>query len=102
MPYRRSLLPSFYKAGNELFEDLIGLGFRLTGDRYNRNPNIENTLVAASIAALIDKTPRILPLLTDCCQDCMFAAAKKKADVKPLACNMMDKYTVNHLLHLEI
>mgnify|MGYP001176029742 CR=1 FL=1 len=65
MPYRRSLLPSFYKAGNELFEDLIGLGFRLTGDRYNRNPNIENTLVAASIAALIDKTPRILPLLTD-------------------------------------
>ena len=44
----------------------------------------------------------ILPLLTDCCQDCMFVAAKKKADVKPLACKMTDKYISNHLLHLEI
>ena len=62
---RRPLVPKDYKTGDELAEDLIAIGFKLTGTVASKEPNLEETLVAASIDGLVNHEPRITPLLTD-------------------------------------
>lgn len=52
MTFKRNILPDDYLTGNELTSALIGIGFRLFGKPPVENPNIENTIVAASIEGL--------------------------------------------------
>src|SRR3990167_4130749 len=51
MTFKRTIIPEFYPSGDELTSCLIGIGFRLFGKPV-QNPNIEDTLVAASIEGL--------------------------------------------------
>lgn len=64
MSFSRNLIPSDYKTGDPLYEDLLGIGFKLSGDRFNKDPNIENTLVAASVEGIHNRAARVIPLLT--------------------------------------
>lgn len=63
MTYKRNIIPASYALGDELTSHLIGIGFRLFGEQV-QNPNIEDTLIAASIEG-IQGDFRILSLLVD-------------------------------------
>jgi len=62
---RRPIIPKTYKSGDDLAYDLIAIGFRLSGASASKAPNLEETLVAASIDGLINHEPRVMSLLTD-------------------------------------
>lgn len=64
MSFKRIISPSHYKSGEDLTRDLVGIGFCLAG-KPNRNANIEDTLVAASLEGLSGKDGRVLSLLVD-------------------------------------
>jgi hypothetical protein len=63
MPYKQNIFPKLYVSGDELTKHLIGIGFRFFGEPA-QNPNIEDTLVAASIEG-IQGDFRTLSLLVD-------------------------------------
>lgn len=63
MSFKRKLLPEVFKTGDALTQDLIGIGF-LLGGKGSETPNIENTIVAASIEG-VKGDYRVLALLTD-------------------------------------
>lgn len=65
MSFKREIIPNEYKTGDEFYADLLGIGFKLSGDKIRSNPNIEETLIAASMEALINHEPRVIFLLTD-------------------------------------
>lgn len=64
MSFKRIIIPFHYKSGEDLTADLIGIGFRLVG-KPNRDANIEDTLIAASLEGLNGKDGRVLSLLVD-------------------------------------
>ena len=63
MPYKRNIIPESYASGEDLTGRLIGIGFRFFGESV-QNPNIEDTIVAASIEG-IQGDFRTLSLLVD-------------------------------------
>jgi hypothetical protein len=63
MTYKRIVVPCNFLTGSKLNKALIGIGMCFAG-KGQRNPNIENTLIAASIAAMEDSDYRLLSVLT--------------------------------------
>ena len=63
MSFKRIIIPEQFAKGEKLTKDLIGIGFRLQG-RGTKHPNIEDTIVAASIEG-IEGDLRTLSLLVD-------------------------------------
>ncbi len=65
MSFKRVLHPLEFATGNKLTSDLVGIGFRLAAPTPNEEPNIEDTLVAASIEGIVREDFRVLALLVD-------------------------------------
>lgn len=63
MSFKRVLYPTKYAEGEELTHDLAAIGF-LFGTQAAHSPNIENTLIAASIEG-VQGDYRVLSLLVD-------------------------------------
>jgi hypothetical protein len=63
MGFQRTISPKTYKSGPDLTADMIGIGMAFAGDG-SVDPNIEDTLIAASIEG-IKGDYRVLSLLTD-------------------------------------
>jgi hypothetical protein len=64
MGFKKEILPKSFSSGDQLTEDMIGIGMLFAGEA-SKDPNIENTLVAASIEGLIQGDGRVMSLLTD-------------------------------------
>jgi hypothetical protein len=65
MSFKRVLHPIEYASGEKLTSDLVGIGFRLAALPPKEEPNIEDTLVAASIEGIMREDFRVLALLVD-------------------------------------
>ncbi|PWU13299.1 MAG: hypothetical protein C5B49_14915 [Bdellovibrio sp.] len=65
MTFKRVLHPQEYATGHKLTSDLVGIGFRLAAPFPKDQPNIEDTLVAASIEGVVREDFRVLALLVD-------------------------------------
>lgn len=65
MTFKRVLHPLEYATGDQLSSDLVGIGIRLTAPPPANEPNIEDTLVAASIEGIVREDLRVLALLAD-------------------------------------
>lgn len=65
MSFKRVLHPLEYATGEQLSSDLVGIGFRLAAPPPDNEPNIEDTLVAASIEGIVREDLRVLALLAD-------------------------------------
>ena len=63
MAYSRTIEPTALPQGEDLARRLVGIGFVLSGPR-ERNPIIEDTLIAASIEGMERDDLRVLALLT--------------------------------------
>lgn len=63
MSFNRSMFPESFEKGEELTLSLVGIGFRIWGGR-RKNPNIEDTLIAASLEGLSGEG-RVMSLLVD-------------------------------------
>lgn len=64
MAFKRIFFPDEYASGDLLTKDLIGIGFLLGNLDASRSPNIENTVVAASIEGAHGDY-RVLSMLVD-------------------------------------
>jgi len=64
MSFKRVYYPDRYATGLDLTKRCIAIGFRFAGHPTTQEPNIEETLVAASIAG-VSGDLRMLSLLTD-------------------------------------
>jgi len=64
MTFKRIFVPCHFSSGSNLTKALIGIGMCFAGDG-KKNPNIEDTLVAASISAINNSDFRILSVLTN-------------------------------------
>jgi hypothetical protein len=62
MAHRRAIAPALPAAGGALTADLIGIGL-LVGGEGSRDPNIEDTLLAASVEGLERDDLRVLAVL---------------------------------------
>lgn len=62
MAFKRVVAPVDFNRTDALTADLVGIGFNLAADAAP-DPNIEDTLIAASLAALGESDLRILDLL---------------------------------------
>lgn len=62
MAFERIIVPAEFRQGDALTEDLAGIGFNLAAD-VAPDPNIEDTLIAASLAAMEASDLRVLDLL---------------------------------------
>lgn len=65
MSFRRVLHPLEFSTGEKLTSDLVGIGFRLAAPPPTLEPNLEDTLVAASIEGIVRDDFRVLALLVD-------------------------------------
>lgn len=65
MAYSREIMPARFATGDQLTSDLVGIGFGLAAPRPPQEPNIEDTLVAASLEGLGQADYRVLALLLD-------------------------------------
>ncbi len=65
MSFKRNVLPRTLNKGAELDNDLAGIGIHVACDKPSTDPNIEDTLVAASVDELIDGNSRVLALITN-------------------------------------
>jgi hypothetical protein len=63
MSFKRVSALSKYPTNNELTKNLIGIGFKIGGEK-EQNPNIEDTIIAAAIEG-IRGDYRVLSLLSD-------------------------------------
>lgn len=64
MSYNRAIAPEVYSSKDALTKDMVGIGM-LFAERGSKNPNIENTLVAASLEGVEGQDYRALSLLVD-------------------------------------
>jgi hypothetical protein len=64
MAYKRTVFPERLPTGNELTSALIGIGINLAGKKTKTEPNIEDTLLAASLEGIEKEDYRVLALLT--------------------------------------
>lgn len=65
MAFKRVLFPVDFASGDQLTADLVSIGMRLAADSAMTEPNIENTLIAASIEGIVRHDYRVLSLLVD-------------------------------------
>ena len=65
MAYKRVLMPTEFKTGEKLTCDLVGIGMRFAASPSPTEPNIEDTLVAASLEGILNEDYRVLSLLVD-------------------------------------
>lgn len=63
MAYSRLIQPTTLPEGRQLMKELVGIGFGLAGKRA-KNPNIEDTLLGASVEGMERDNLRVLALLT--------------------------------------
>lgn len=63
MGFSRVEVPDSLSAGEDLTRDLVGIGMIFAG-RPSASPNIEDTLVAASLEGMLDRDLRLLSVLT--------------------------------------
>lgn len=64
MGYNRAIVPQSYSSKEVLTSDMVGIGM-LFADHGSKNPNIENTLLAASVEGVEGQDYRTLSLLVD-------------------------------------
>ena len=64
MSYNRAIVPAAYASKDALTKDMVGIGF-LFAEHGSKNPNIENTLIAASLEGVDGEDYRTLSLLVD-------------------------------------
>lgn len=65
MSFKRVLIPSKLLTGDKLTPDLVGIGFRQAANLPTEEPNLEDTLLAASIEGMQYEDLRVLALLVD-------------------------------------
>jgi len=65
MAHKRVLTPTEYATGEKLTSDMVGIGMRFASSPPATEPNIEDTLVAASIEGVLQEDYRVLSLLVD-------------------------------------
>ncbi len=65
MSFRRELLPDQFKTGSELDNDLHAIGINISCERITVDPNIEDTLIAATLEGLNKNDGRIMGLVVD-------------------------------------
>ena len=65
MAHKRVLMPSEFATGDKLTSDMVGIGMRFAANPPKTEPNIEDTLVAASIQGIVHEDYRVLSLLVD-------------------------------------
>lgn len=65
MAYKRIIAPPQYATRENLTADLVGIGFLFAANSSLEEPNIEDTLVAASLEGLSRPDYRVLSLLVD-------------------------------------
>lgn len=65
MTFKRILYPTHYSIEEKLTSDLVGIGFRLAARRPDLEPNIEDTLIAASLEGIRKSDFRLISLLVD-------------------------------------
>jgi hypothetical protein len=65
MSFRRIFHPTEFASGERLTSDLVGIGFRLAAPSPKSEPNIEDTLFAASREGMLQEDYRVLALLVD-------------------------------------
>jgi hypothetical protein len=65
MSFKRIFYPIEFATGERLTSDLVGIGFRLAASPSRVEPNIEDTLLAASIEGMLKEDYRLLALLID-------------------------------------
>jgi uncharacterized protein (DUF2384 family) len=65
MAHKRVLTPAAFASGDDLTSDMVGIGMRFAASSPPKEPNIENTLVAASIEGILKEDYRVLSLLVD-------------------------------------
>ncbi|MBI3556655.1 MAG: hypothetical protein HY074_10365 [Deltaproteobacteria bacterium] len=65
MAHKRVLIPSQYATGEKLTSDLLGIGMRFAANPPTKEPNIEDTIVAASLEGIENEDFRVLSLLLD-------------------------------------
>lgn len=63
MAYKRAVATEVLPVGDELTRAMVGIGMRFAA-RGQREPNIEDTLIAASIEGLVRDDLRVLAILT--------------------------------------
>ncbi len=63
MAHKRSIQPAALATGNELTAAMIGIGMAFTG-KAAKEPNIEDTLLAAAYSGMEDDDLRVLSVLT--------------------------------------
>ncbi len=63
MGFSRVEVPDSLSAGEDLTRDLVGIGMLFAG-RPSTSPNIEDTLVAASMEGMLERDLRLLSVLT--------------------------------------
>lgn len=63
MAYKRMSTPTEFSSGSKLTPSLIGIGMNFLG-RSKRGPNIEDTLIAASLEGMVCDDLRVLSVLT--------------------------------------
>lgn len=64
MSFKRRILPKVFKTGDALTADLIGMGMLFSG-KATKNPNIEDTLISASIEGFSHGDQRVISLMVD-------------------------------------
>lgn len=65
MAHKRILMPSEFATGSTLTADMVSLGMRFAASPSAEEPNIEDTIVAASLEGIIREDYRTLSLLVD-------------------------------------
>lgn len=65
MAHKRILIPLQYAQGEALTADMVAIGMRFAANKAQATPNIEDTLVAASLEGVQQEDYRVLSLLVD-------------------------------------
>ncbi|MBF0367465.1 MAG: hypothetical protein HQK50_17965 [Oligoflexia bacterium] len=65
MAFKRLLIPAEFAKGDKLTSDLVGIGFRFAAPMPKEEPNIEDTIIAASLEGIANDDYRMLSLLVD-------------------------------------
>ena len=65
MAHKRILIPVEFATGEKLTSDLVAIGMRFAASPSSNEPNIEDTLVAASLEGVAMEDYRVLSLLVD-------------------------------------
>ena len=65
MAHKRVLMPSEFSSGENLTADMVAIGMRFAASPGTKEPNIEDTIIAASVEGIVREDYRVLSLLVD-------------------------------------